>query len=88
MASFADDTTCFMRDVPSLQAVLLVFRLFGQASGAQLNLDKCVGYWVSGRSRPLAQCCGIPFRGDGVKCLGVFFFSSSSLMQERNWRPV
>ena len=89
VASFADDTTCFVRDVPSLQAVLSVFRLFGQASGAQLNLDKCVGHWVSGRPlRPLTQYCGIPFRGDGVKCLGVFFSPSSSLMQERNWGPV
>ena len=88
VASFADDTTCFVCDEPSLQAVLSVFQLFGQASGAQLNLDKCVGYWVSGRSRPLDRCCGIPFRGDGFKCLGVFFSSSSSLMMERNWGPV
>ena len=65
-----------------------MFQLFGQASGAQLNLDKCVGYWVSGRSRPLDRCCGIPFRGHRVKCLGVFFSSSSSLMMERNWGPV
>ena len=74
VASFADDTTCFVRDEPSLQAVLSVFQLFGKASWAQLNLEQCVGYWVSGRSRPLDRCCDILFRGDGVKCLGVFFF--------------
>ena len=50
VASFADDTTCFVRDVPSLQAILSVFRLFGWASGAQLNLEKCVRHTcLSGR---------------------------------------
>ena len=48
VTQYADDTTCVITDVPSLNAILEVFAKYEKASGAALNLEKCVGMWISG----------------------------------------
>ena len=48
VTQYADDTTCVVGDISSLRVVLEVFAQYEKASAAALNLEKCVGMWVSG----------------------------------------
>ena len=47
VTQYADDTTCIIVDVSFLKVILDVFARYEKASGAALNLEKCVGMWVS-----------------------------------------
>ena len=48
VTQYADDTTCVVVDIPSLKVILDVFGRYEKASGAALNLEKCVGLWGEG----------------------------------------
>jgi hypothetical protein len=46
LSLYADDTNAIVTTMESIQALLQWFRLYGDASGAQLNLVKCKGLWI------------------------------------------
>jgi len=75
VSQYADDTTIMVMDVRSIDVALELFELFGRASGAVVNLDKCNILPVAG-----FDCDGVPAdikRVDVIKIYGVFFGPSS-----------
>ena len=88
VTQYADDTTCVIADVSSLKIILDVFSKYERASGAALNLEKCVGMWVSGAMGRRERYCGIPFMDSTIRCLGVFFSPDRDLMRRKNWGVV
>ena len=72
VTQYADDTTCGVVDLPSLKVILDVFAQNEKASGAALNLEKCVGMWVSGTMERREKYFDIPFVTSTIKCLGVY----------------
>lgn len=44
--NYADDTTTFLRDLPSLAALFNVVSLYERGSGAKLNRSKTEAMWV------------------------------------------
>ena len=88
VTQYVDDTTCVIADVPSLKAILEVFAKYEKASGAALNLEKCVGMWISGAMGGRDSYCRIPFVVSMIKCLGFFFSPDRELMMRKNWEVV
>ena len=75
VSQYADDTMIMVMDVRSIDVALELFELFGRASGAVVNLDKCNILPVAG-----FDCDGVPAdikRVDVIKINGVFFEPSS-----------
>ena len=46
LSAFADDTSFFLKDIKSTEAVIHTFQNFGKASGARINKDKTVSIWL------------------------------------------
>src|SRR5208282_5990373 len=70
-----DDTMIMVMDVRSLDVALELFELFGRASGAVVNFDKCNILPAAG-----FDCDGVPAdnrRVDVIEINGVFFGPSS-----------
>ena len=62
-----------------------MFAQYEKASGAALNLEKCVGMWVSGPVPRKETYFGIPFVASAIKCLGVYFSTDYGFMLRKNW---
>ena len=72
VSQYADDTCIIIRSLSSLEALFRYFRLYGRASGAKLNLDKCSGLWL-GRWRGRSDSPGgLKWSSSSVKSLGIF----------------
>ena len=85
VTQYADDTTCVVGYVSSLRVVPEVFAQYEKASGAALNLEKCVGMWVSGSVPRKEKYFDIPFVASAIKCLKVYFSTDYGLMLRKNW---
>jgi len=72
ITQYADDSTLVLTDWSSPRKAFLVAELYGLASGARLNVDKCqglfLGSWRGNAYRPLP----ILWKSDWLKCYGIF----------------
>jgi len=84
---YADDTHSIVTDLRSINSTLEWFTLYGQASGAKLNIEKCQGLWLgpwkSQGDKPFDFTWSVT-----AKIFGVYFgenavFTNSALLKEK-----
>ena len=73
ISQYADDTTLTVVGDFSIARVFHIVTLYEQASGAKINLDKCVGLWIGANKHRTDQLHGISWRNDKIKIIGYFF---------------
>ena len=81
---YADDTTTFVKNIPSLIQLFNIISLYEKGSGAKLNRSKTeamwLGAWKSREDQPLGLCWV-----QKMKILGVWF--GVVPVEEDNWLP-
>ena len=86
LSQYADDATIFVKDERSALSALDVMNRFEQASGLELNLDKCHFMWLGDKAQSDDTICG-KRPSQKVKIIGVTFSSSGDVMDD-NVKPV
>ena len=88
LSAYADDTTFFVSDLDSIQAIFVTFDNFSLFSGMKINLSKCelAGIGVK-RSVPTALLGvnNVSLLTDCIRILGVNFTYDLKLFQEKNY---
>ena len=82
--NYADDTTTFLRDLPSLAALFDVFFLHERGSGAKLNRSTIEAMWVGAFKWHQDEPFGLTWVKK-MKVLGVWFVTVS--VEQDNWQP-
>ena len=86
ISQYAVDSTCYVKDLSSLQQLLHLLSRYELATGAKLNFQKreamCLGAW---RSRPDTPS-GLTWVNK-MKILGVWFSNGSVSVESDNWQP-
>ncbi len=83
---FADDNSILCTDYMSIYNVFSVMDNFCHASGAMLNLGKCVGLWLGKWRNNTDNLCNISWTNDATRIVGFLFRSNNYV--NSNWDPV
>ena len=85
ISAYADDTSLVLSTNLAISAVLDVYRLYENGSGAKLNLSKCEGLWLGSWSDRSDCPVAISWSSTMIKVLGIFLGPGD--LAETNWRP-
>ena len=75
-SAYADDTTCFVKNVESVERIIKVFNLFSKFSGLEPNLTKCKVSGIGVLKEVHVAVCGMKYINleiDTMKILGIYF---------------
>lgn len=84
ISQFADDTTCFPRNLASVHAVKDTLNLFAAFSGLCLNMDKCAILSLGPQTHPTDHVAGFKLASK-VKILGVWFAYERNAQDHYEW---
>lgn len=83
---YADNSTCFVKDIFSLQVLLDILRHYEAGTGAKLNFSKTEAMWLGAwRTRPDSPL-GLTWVNK-MKILGIWFGNGSTNVEHNNWLP-
>ena len=83
---YADDSTCFVKDIFSLRILLYILRHYEAGTGAKLNFSKTEAMWQGAwRTRPDSPP-GLTWVTK-MKILCIWFGNGSSNVEHDNWLP-
>ena len=82
---YADDTTIFVADVKELNAILCSFRIYENATGAKVNVEKTEGLWLGAYRGRQDFPQNISWTSDSIKLLGVYLGNVNT--DSMNWTP-
>lgn len=85
ITQYADDNTCIITNLGSIDEIFRISDLYSRASGAKINMDKSCGFWL-GRWKDNRDQPGNLKWESLVKCLG-YRFTHGDVYKE-NWKPV
>ena len=71
--AYADDITCFCRDVNSAKRVFKDFEDFSRISGLHLNKTKTEGMWIGRNRLEGDKISEIRWTDNGIRILGIYF---------------
>ena len=69
LTQFADDTNLFLVGQKSIDHLEDALQLYEEASGAQINIDKCEGMWLGSYIDNTSKPLGYKWRNDKIKVL-------------------
>ena len=72
LTQYADDTTCFVHDLFSLQKLLDLTDKYGRGTGAKLNVSKTEAMWLGSHTGRVDKPLGLKWVTT-MKVLGVYF---------------
>ena len=84
LSQFADDTTNLLSDISSMESLMDLLKLYEQASGAKMNLDKCEILVLGVHSNEELQKLPFKHSTKKIKILGINFSPDYEIMQQ-NW---
>ena len=85
LTQFADDTNLFLVGQKSIDHLEDALQLYEEASGAQINIDKCEGMWLGSYIDNTSKPLGYKWRNDKIKVLGVHFCNPGFYVDNENW---
>ncbi len=80
----ADDTTVFLRDTDSLNALLKKLYIFSRASGLRLNKSKTEALWLGSNVGSNLKPCGVEWVSEAY-ALGIWFSDDTTRSVDRNF---
>lgn len=82
VSAYADDVNVFLGVDSGFPIFLRIYKVYSHASGAELNLAKCKGYWLGAWRNRVDSPLGFIWTVNGDKFLGVFLGPN---VAEQNW---
>lgn len=86
LSQYADDATVFVRDERSAYSALSQMHCFEEASGMELNFEKCHFMWLGDKANSDATICE-KTPSKKIKILGVTFSSTCDVIED-NITPI
>ena len=83
-SAFADDTNFFIKNITSVDNILITFKKYGKASGSKMNIDKTEAMWLGANQNNMTQPLDIKWV-KVTKSLGIFF--GPDCTNSLNWIP-
>ena len=89
ISQLADDTTCFLQDMDSLNNVINIFQLFEKCSGLKLNLNKTKAKYIGTLKNNDYYPHGLSWlkENDYIESLGVVYASTDEDNYVHNFKP-
>jgi exonuclease III len=84
ITQYADDSTLVLTDYHSPRKAFLVAELYGLASGARLNVDKCQGLWLGSWRGNAYRPLSLQWTSDVVKFFGIYLGNGSYEKENEN----
>ena len=81
---YADDSTLVLTDYNSPEKAFHTAELYGRASGASLNIDKCKGLWLGSWRGNVYKPLPIQWTSDVLRFYGILFGSENSDKENKN----
>ena len=85
MCQYADDTTCFLKDVKSTKALMDKFELFSRCSGLEINKSKTEAMWLGSLKECKQKPSGFKWPDKPVLALGVYFSYNQAECKKLNF---
>ena len=88
LSAYADDTTFFVSDLDSVNAIFATFDNFSLFSGMKINMTKCELAGIGVKRSVLTALSGVKnvsLMNDSIRGLGVNFTYDSTLFNEKNY---
>ena len=88
LTSFADDVTCFLRDLTSIEHLLSLLRYSHQFISLKINHEKSEIYGIGSKKgvlRAFSYLTSVDIENDTVKILGFHHSYNKQLADERNF---
>ena len=85
ISQLADDTTCFLQDIPSAKQLLYLLGTFGRASGLKCNFSKTLARWMGSKSGQPPDDLPVTWTTDEFTTLGIMFMDDDSKMSRANY---
>ena len=88
LSAYADDTTFFVSDLDSINAIFATFDKFSLFSGMKINMSKCELAGIGVKRSVLTALSGVRnilLLNDCIRVLGVNFTYDSKLFHEKNY---
>ncbi len=89
ITQLADDTTCFVTDIPSLKEILVMFKCFELCAGLKINTDKTKANYI-GSLNMLKGRVEAPLWQDwteaNIHCLGIVLSGNEDDPYELNYK--
>ena len=83
---YADDSTCFIKDLFSLRILLDILRKYEAGTGAKLNFSKTEAMWLGAWRTRSDKPLGLTWVTK-MKILGIWFGNGVSIVEQDNWLP-
>ena len=82
---FADDCTCFLKDIPSIYNLIETIKGFSLCSGLRLNTEKSVILFLGPWRYKHINILNMAIERDTIKALGVHIGRNKEKLQEKNF---
>ena len=82
---FADDCTCFLKDIPSIYNLIETIKGFSLCSGLRLNTEKSVILFLGPWKNKNVDILNMAIERDTLNALGVFIGRNNQKLQEKNF---
>lgn len=83
ITQFADDTCLYLKDIPSLEKVLIIFESFYRYAGLRLNKEKSEIIWL-GKTERVGNIENISIQNNPTKALGIWLCKDENLITKHN----
>ncbi len=87
LSQLADDTTCFLSDLPSLEKLLTTFQTFSQCAGLKINFDKTKAKYIGSLRDSDYFPHGLSWIKEPVESLGIVYTQTESENYIYNFKP-
>ena len=73
LIQFADDTTCILRSINSINALFITLTYFGKFSGQRLNMEKSVLVWLGPwKQKTIPPGINVTVETGSINVLGIY----------------
>ena len=85
LTQYADDTTVFVKNTTSVEALLRLLEKFKKCSGLEINTHKSEALWLGSWKERLDKPFGFKWPTDSVYALGIHFSNDANLVHKLNF---
>ena len=85
LTQYADDTTVFVKNTTSVEALLRLLEKFKECSGLEINTHKSEALWLGSWKERLDKPFGFKWPTDSVYALGIHFSNDANLVHKLNF---
>lgn len=87
-SAFADDTTVYLGNNRSIEALGEQLREFENNTGVKYNKNKCIGLWLGENIDNTITPIGINWGSEKIRILGYTYGQNPTANQEENWGKI